>query len=806
MTDLTARLRRHTTLLLGVAVVAFFFLIQAYVVRSNWVLLGIYSGLIGEWSFSTANTPLRDSVEVAVAFLFVLLFGYLLLKTLRPLAGGFERFALALGFGFGLSGIAFKLLTMAGLLYPIPSWVLMLVLIGGAGLLIRRKALLQWLERDWRDGSEIPEAAPVEIPPPSRFGRWLQRALLAVIVLISALTLYHGIFFPETYWDSLILYLGYGRMTFLQHAFPFKAEVQVGIGLGANYPHLFSNYGALASTLFGHWSDLHQRFLAPVAGIAATILLYGAIHRLWGDRLTALLAVLLFRSLPYGIAYTTFASDYAIAILFTAMTCHLLVQLEEAPSRGRLLLSFLVPAMAMHLNYLMGILWVPTLLHLALHGGLRCVRGRTPLVVGVFFAIAVALASPWYIRNWVLTGNPVYAFFPQFFPSSVRMNTEVLRSAEVEWFRNGDGIGKPAELYAAMARGEEFNEADPNFQRTARLADRIRASWYFWYGFDIIDRNEARSIGWFARLGHLLRITTDESPGTRILSDTRAVLHYRHAYKMTPLFPGLVFPAFLLAPILLWLFWGWWKVLRLLAVAATLTAALLAYGYLLADFYLYQGIACIVPATVLASALIHVLRTLPRPFTVLFSLQVLVVAGTVGVPFALMNFKFPGNTTVLGKTFSALALDHTRNPGMAPSLFLRLRFPDDVTMWEYLNNNYPTSRLLSHENRHYVLAPGIEIVHLDDWDMQQFYDLNDPKRLAEELRRRGLVRYLRIPNESAHAITRRLGLQALVDAGLFVEEFRSGEVVLYRLSDEAEAPLAPQGILELESDQSDEVK
>jgi len=47
----------------------------------------------------------------------------------------------------------------------------------------------------------------------------------------------------------------------------------------------------------------------------------------------------------------------------------------------------------------------------------------------------------WYIRNIVVTGNPVYAFFPNLFGGK-NINLEVLESCFLEWRRHGDGIGR----------------------------------------------------------------------------------------------------------------------------------------------------------------------------------------------------------------------------------------------------------------------------------------------------------------------------------------------------------------------------
>jgi len=81
-----------------------------------------------------------------------------------------------------------------------------------------------------------------------------------------------------------------------------------------------------------------------------------------------------------------------------------------------------------------------------------------------------------------------------------------------------------------------------------------------------------------------------------------------------------------------------------------------------------------------------------------------------------------------------------------------------------------------------VFAPGIIMIHLDDWDMQQRYGKNAPRETRDFLWSRGIRHYLRVPNEEKHSINARLGMAEIVkDASLATEEFRSGENVLYAL-------------------------
>ena len=751
-------------------------LIVVYVLRSNTALFwqpgrytfGVFSALFDRYTFSLTNSPLGEVVQTLIVSALTLAFGLQLVRALGfrlPLAA---HLALAYAIGFGTSGIAFLLLTLARGLYPIPVWLTWIALLGAGWYAAHRL------------GTSEPQAAQSWLPE-TWPGRVAWGAMMVLVLLINGAIFWHAVFLPETYWDSLILYLGYARMTFFEHAFPFKAEGQVGIGLGANYPHLFSTYGAMASMAFGHWTDLHQRFAAPLAGLASCALVYETVRRTTGLALAAAAATLVFRAVPHGIAYSTYASDYAFAILFMAAFCLLVRLYVERPSTRNLAALALLNACAMQLNFLMGILWLPYgLLVLA-----RFWQGpKWSLLLAITLLGSVA-SSPWYIRNWVLTGNPVYAFFPEIFRGSVRVNPEVMESAKLEWFRNGDGVGSLAEAYHDYRTGIERPVSDPAFRRAATLRDRIDASWAFWIGYDYLRLTNGKitKAPLYVRLAHLFRVhrSSESVEGEPFLGSS--ALTWRHSYKYAPLIPAFLFPGLLLFLGLLILRGTPGDQLLTIGIVSLLAIGLLGYFYILADFYSYQIVGIVAPAGVVAGFLIAWLHSiLPRsPAWKAFVYAPVLIAGLVpGLTFALMNFRFFSGE-VQGQRFDQLALDAFRNPGMPPELVYRIRYGADVDMWDHLAKVLPEGRLLTHENRHYVLPPALVCVHLDDWDMQAAYDWNNPARLYEYLQSQRITHYLRVPNEFNHPVNARLGMEQFEAAGYLREVFRAGDNVLFAI-------------------------
>src|SRR5690606_24782860 len=117
-------------------------------------------------------------------------------------------------------------------------------------------------------------------------------------------------------------------------------------------------------------------------------------------------------------------------------------------------------------------------------------------------------------------------------------NPEVLKSAELEWFRVGDGIGQVAERYYDIDHGIDRDRGGADFQRAAGLEYRLAASFLFWVGFDRIGSGDdgAEFGNWWYRLNHLLRVWAADQPPNR------------QAYKMMPLFPAFILPALIFSP------------------------------------------------------------------------------------------------------------------------------------------------------------------------------------------------------------------------------------------------------------------
>lgn len=285
-------------------------------------------------------------------------------------------------------------------------------------------------------------------------------------------------------------------------------------------------------------------------------------------------------------------------------------------------LMLLMAAFAVHVNYLMWMLWfVAGLVVLLGHVGYRhkpaemipvtsedaewheptleliapdhVALKRRPTLVQLVrirrfwwgLIAAILVASPWYIRNIIVTRNPVYAFFTNVFTGSIKVNPEVMRSAEQEWLLNGDGLGRVGQT----------------------LGEKLANSWlYFVTG--------------------------------------------PHHWKMGPFLVAFVLPGVVV-------FLGWLLIrlsrkqsshgtgtdpaddalLRFGAASLFLFLFLWAYAYVIADFYLYQIVIVIALFPVFAAFVYRICST-PATKGVLHTL-VLLLGFAPGVIMGLMGFK-----------------------------------------------------------------------------------------------------------------------------------------------------------------------
>jgi hypothetical protein len=262
-----------------------------------------------------------------------------------------------------------------------------------------------------------------DCPSPRAFGRAAGSAALALIMTAQALALIAALA-PPTAKDTLLYHF----------ALP-KAYVAAGGGI--EVPYNIAGYYPLGVELHAVWAMLLGAPMGARVGEAAagaTLFLFApllvmVVHG-WArerglDRAGAMAAALMVAWVPtvYDVAASAYV-DLAIAA-YTAMAVHAFGRWWTTLDSRHLVWVTVGIGGALSIKLSAAFLILPLAL-LALLRSLKPASGRSspspgPAVIAgsavVALGAGVALAAPWYIRNWIRTGSPLFPFYLGIWPA-----------------------------------------------------------------------------------------------------------------------------------------------------------------------------------------------------------------------------------------------------------------------------------------------------------------------------------------------------------------------------------------------------
>ncbi|MDA2932717.1 glycosyltransferase family 39 protein [Acidobacteria bacterium AH-259-D05] len=231
--------------------------------------------------------------------------------------------------------------------------------------------------------------------------RWAIVGLVGLIAFTAGLNLLAALA-PPTEWDSLTYhlaapahYLREGTISFVPYrnwANPFTAEMWNILGLLMGFDQLPQVF---------HWA-------IGLVGVGALYVL--AASRT--SRRTALLLVTIYYTSPHVLRLSSSGKSDLAWLAFLILSLHSLLVWRERDGRGWLRLSAIFTGLTLGTK-VQGLFWAPgiglALVLLQLSGWLRfpvATMART-LAYG---AIAALVASPWWLRNWLASGDPIWPY------------------------------------------------------------------------------------------------------------------------------------------------------------------------------------------------------------------------------------------------------------------------------------------------------------------------------------------------------------------------------------------------------------
>jgi hypothetical protein len=379
--------------------------------RTGGLLLAALAGALGllllvGLFFSGVRARVLLLLGTAVFFTLAVSLGAFLLSSVLKvrLSSAAEELALSGALGLGALALIYFLLGQVGLFR---IWVLAPATLGLGALGARRLPRLA-------------EGFCAEMLRTVRSGGVLGSALLALICGAYLLRLFYCFSPPmlgfmdydalEYHLAAPLEWLESGWVSFLPHNayanMPAAAELLYSPGL------------ALAPD---RWGGLHfSRLINLGCSELATLAVFAGARRLSGRR-SALLAATIFFAGTWLADLTV--NPYVEPVLLMATTAALLAFLA-ATGRGRLdlrriALCGLLAGTACAAKYPALVLVAIPLVAVVFLTGLASRTSPAKVLVGTLLAggLALAVVSPWYLRNWVAAGNPVYPLAASVFDS-----------------------------------------------------------------------------------------------------------------------------------------------------------------------------------------------------------------------------------------------------------------------------------------------------------------------------------------------------------------------------------------------------
>lgn len=231
---------------------------------------------------------------------------------------------------------------------------------------------------------------------------WLEVLAVASIVIANGLTLFSALA-PNTSWDAGAAHLALPS----DYAREGRIELVEGNVYSA-YPHLLHGVYAF---LYAGGGERSVTLFSWLVGALACAVMFGLGRRV-GGRACGWIAAGIFATSPIFFDQVGVASiDVPFAALTVAALACAVAWYDEKRVAYLVLAGFFAGSSCgiRHTGYLVCVLLVIGVVWVA--------RDRRAMVAATFGAVAFIAAAPWLIRSALVSGNPVYPFLSEVFPS-----------------------------------------------------------------------------------------------------------------------------------------------------------------------------------------------------------------------------------------------------------------------------------------------------------------------------------------------------------------------------------------------------
>jgi len=255
----------------------------------------------------------------------------------------------------------------------------------------------------------------------------LHAILLIVISIYVIAAVYKTVSLPATDWDSLAYGVNYAKIIFEKGNIPLIAGPSIGLEMSASYPPGVQLTAVYLYSLAGNANDFYYRVLSPIFGLATMITVYKFAMIASKNKTISVFAVFTLSAIP------VFWELFIQETYFMGLTCMLTLSTlffskaynsNYAEAKKHEILGTLFCCFSTLTSYI-GLFSFGLLLLYAINRRVSAKRFACLTTLALFVIL------PWYARNFILLGNPIYPFF-----GIGNYLDPLLRNSTVQHFQN----------------------------------------------------------------------------------------------------------------------------------------------------------------------------------------------------------------------------------------------------------------------------------------------------------------------------------------------------------------------------------
>ncbi len=228
----------------------------------------------------------------------------------------------------------------------------------------------------------------------------LNLKLVLILSIFSIASISHIILFPELYKDSGI-YMQWTKLLYESKEINFvEGGPSVGMGLASNYPSAYQLI-TVFFYLFTGENPIYPRITSLILSVLFVSFVYEWSIHVFEKKKFGIYSSLILLSLPSIVFFSRSAAHYMYLTFQFSMACLLLKKYTETGEKLHLYLSSFFGGFAALAAYLGGIfLFIAPISLLN-----RNIKLSHLVTAGLIFSIII---SPWYGRNFIVMGNPIW--------------------------------------------------------------------------------------------------------------------------------------------------------------------------------------------------------------------------------------------------------------------------------------------------------------------------------------------------------------------------------------------------------------